>query len=209
LTGSNTIALHPQQEYDGSQNNDAGVHQVDDNNNNYYYYNAGQGGQNEYKEHDQAYMAFVTEPNDKQSLYRRSLEVNVLMSAVPKLMYWVDQEVTWDMYDHPRVMPNLGGYALVMDPTFVGPENNINFSKVLIDNGRSINIMYRDTMDKLGISENMLQPSKTSFHDIVPGLSCSPMGKSGWMSCLATETTFGWRTSCSRTWTLRALIMPC
>jgi hypothetical protein len=74
-------------------------------------------------------------------------------------------------------MPNPSGYALVMDPTFIGPANNVRFSKVLIDNGSSINIMNRDTMQKLGIKENMLEPSKTTFHGIVPGLSCAPMGK--------------------------------
>jgi hypothetical protein len=74
-------------------------------------------------------------------------------------------------------MPNLGGYALVMDPTFIGPANNVRFSKVLIDNGSSINIMYRDMMQKLGIKDNMMELSKTTFHGIVPGLSCAPMGK--------------------------------
>jgi hypothetical protein len=92
-------------------------------------------------------------------------------------MYWSDQAIGWDRADHPKIMPNPGGYALVMDPTFVGPANNVRFSKVLIDNGSSINIMYRDTMQKLGIKENMLEPSKTTFHDIVPGLSCAPMCK--------------------------------
>jgi hypothetical protein len=37
--------------------------------------------------------------------------------------------------------------------------------------------MYRDTMQKLGIKDNMLEPSRTTFHGIVPGLSCVPMGK--------------------------------
>jgi hypothetical protein len=74
-------------------------------------------------------------------------------------------------------MPNPRGYALVMDLTFVGLTNNVRFSKVLIDNGGSINIMYQDTMQKLGIKENMLEPSKTTFHGIVSGLSCAPMGK--------------------------------
>jgi hypothetical protein len=92
-------------------------------------------------------------------------------------MYWSDQAIGWDRADHPKIMPNPGGYALVMDPTFVGPANNVRFSKVLIDNGSSINIMYGDTMQKLGIKENMLEPSKTTFYGIVPGLSCAPMGK--------------------------------
>jgi hypothetical protein len=87
-------------------------------------------------------------------------------------------------------MPNLGGYALVMDPTFVGPANNVRFSKVLIDNGSIINIMYRDMMQKLGIKENMLEPSKTTFHSIVPGLSCAPMGK------IQIDVMFGNRDNC-------------
>jgi hypothetical protein len=122
-------------------------------------------------------MVFETKRTDKQSLYRWSLEVNAIMSAVPKLMYWSDQAIGWDRADHPKIMLNPGGYALVMDPTFFRPANNVRFSKVLIDNGSNINIMYRDTMQKLGIKENMLEPSKTMFHGIVPGLSCAPMGK--------------------------------
>jgi hypothetical protein len=132
--------------------------------------------QNDYKEHDQDYVVFVTEKNEKQSLYRRSLEVNVVMTAVPKLMYWCDQAIGWDRADRLKVMPNLGGYALMLVPTFVGPANNIKFSKVLIDNSSSINILYRDTIHKMGIKENMLQPSQITFDGIVPGLSCVPMG---------------------------------
>ena len=87
-------------------------------------------------------------------------------------------------------MPNPGGYALVVDLTLIGPDINVKFSRVLIDNGSSINIMYRDTMLKLGITENMLQPSRTTFHGIVPGVSCAPMGKV-WVDVL-----FGTRENC-------------
>jgi hypothetical protein len=135
-------------------------------------------------------MVFETKRTDKQSLYRRSLEVNAVMSAVPKLMYWSDQAIGWDRADHPKIMPNPRGYALVMDPTFVGPANNVRFSKVLIDNGSSINIMYQDTMQKLGIKENMLEQSKMTFHGIVPGLSCAPMGT------IRIDVMFGNRDNC-------------
>jgi hypothetical protein len=87
-------------------------------------------------------------------------------------------------------MPNPGGYVLVMDPTFVGPANNVRFSKVLIDNGSSINIVYRDTMQKLGLKENMLEPSKTMFHSIVLRHSCAPMGK------IRIDVMFGNRDNC-------------
>jgi hypothetical protein len=153
------------------------VNQVDQSYNPEYYAGGPAAGRDEYKEHNQSYMVFETERTDKQSLYRRSLEVNAVMSAVPKLMYWSDHAIGWDRTDHPKIMPNPGGYALVMDPTFVGLANNVRFSKVLINNGSSINIIYRDTMQKLGIKENMLEPSKITFHGIVPGLSCALMGK--------------------------------
>jgi hypothetical protein len=66
----------------------------------------------------------------------------------------------------------------------------VRFSKVLIDNGSTINIMYQDTMQKLGIKENMLEPSKTTFHGIVSGLSCAPMGK------IRIDVMFGNRDNC-------------
>ena len=61
---------------------------------------------------------------------------------------------------------------------------------MLIDNGSSINILYKDTMHKLGIKPSQLEPSRTTFHGIVPGLSCAPMGKI-WIDVL-----FGTRENC-------------
>jgi len=152
--------------------------------------NACQGGQNEYKEHHQSYVVFVTESTDKQSQHRRAMEVNAVMPAVPMFMYWSEQEISWSRKDHPKVMPNPGGYALVLDPTFVGPDINVKFTRVLIDDGSSINILYRDTMLKMGVTENMLEPSRTTFHGIVSGVSCAPMGRI-WIDVL-----FGTRENC-------------
>ena len=71
-------------------------------------------------------------------------------------------------------MPNPGGDALVLNPTIIA-RRTCKFSRVLIDGGSSINILYRDTMEKLCIKDKELQPSRTVFHGIVPGLSCSPI----------------------------------
>ena len=51
------------------------------------------------------------------------------------------------------------------------------FSRVLIDGGSSINILYRDTMTKLGLEAKDLEPTRMFFHGIVPGLSCSLIGR--------------------------------
>jgi hypothetical protein len=95
LIGANTVAVPPRPANPGNQNNgeNAGVNQVELNYNQEFYGGGLAAGRNEYKEHDQSYMVFETERNDKQSLYWRSLEVNAVMSAVPKLMYWSDHAI--------------------------------------------------------------------------------------------------------------------
>ena len=45
-------------------------------------------------------------------------------------------------------------------------------------------------MDKLKITKNMIQPSQTTFHGIVPGVSCSPMGK------IRIDVCFGTKENC-------------
>ena len=46
-------------------------------------YQGGPSRQNEYREHHQSYVVFVTESDDKQSQRRRCMEVNAVMPAVP------------------------------------------------------------------------------------------------------------------------------
>jgi hypothetical protein len=45
-------------------------------------------------------------------------------------------------------------------------------------------------MHKLGVTENMLEPSRTTFHGIVSGVSCAPMGK------IWVDVMFGTRENC-------------
>jgi hypothetical protein len=51
------------------------------------------------------------------------------------------------------------------------------FSRVLIDGGSNINLLYRSSMEKLGIPVAQLKPSRLTFHGVVPGHSCTPMGR--------------------------------
>lgn len=48
---------------------------------------------------------------------------------------------------------------------------------MLIEGDSSINILYRNTLLKLGLKEKDLQLTSTIFHGIMPGQSCSPIGK--------------------------------
>nr|XP_020189192.1 uncharacterized protein LOC109774834 [Aegilops tauschii subsp. strangulata] len=112
--------------------------------------------------------------NDKHSEHLLRQEVNTVVPTVPEYMHWSERLVSWTWEDHPAVMPTLGAYAIVLDPTIVAEKRTCKFSRVLIDGG-SINILYCDTMTKLGIEAKQLELTQTVFHGIVSGLSRSPI----------------------------------
>ena len=95
-----------------------------------------------------------------------------MASNTPEFMHWSEKPISWSRADHPEVMPSPGSYALVLDATFAMERRAARFSRVLIDGCSSISTLYRDTMEKLGIKQKQLLPSRTVFHGIVPGLSC-------------------------------------
>jgi hypothetical protein len=64
-----------------------------------------------------------------------------------------------------------------LNPIVFSETHTYQFSRVLIDGGSSINLLYRTSLEKLGIPAIQLKPTKLTFHGIVPGHSCTPMGK--------------------------------
>src|SRR3954465_12521526 len=105
-------------------------------------------------------------------------------------MQWSDYNISWGREDHPSIMPNLGIYPLMVDALFAAPKFSCLFSRVLVDGGSTINILYRDTLIKLGLTERDLERSRTTFHGIVPGLSCTPMGRIRLDVVFGTEENF-------------------
>jgi hypothetical protein len=54
---------------------------------------------------------------------------------------------------------------------------NARFSKVLMDGGSSLNILYAHTLRLLGIGLDQLRPSTTPFHGVAPGKCVQPLGQ--------------------------------
>ena len=125
------------------------------------------------------YHVFTTERNDKRAQRRRAMEVNAVAHTGHRYMDWSHRPVAWDRNDHPDVMPTPGGYALVVNTMIIADSESIavNFSRALIDGGSSINILYKETLEKLDIREKDLDVTTTVFHGVIPGLSCTPLGK--------------------------------
>ncbi|CAN6346887.1 unnamed protein product [Urochloa humidicola] len=86
---------------------------------------------------------------------------------------WSKELIVFNRDDHPNHIPNPGHYPLVVDPIIA----NTHFSKVLMDGGNSLNILYAPTLELLGISLDKLRPSKAPFHGVAPGKRVQPLGQ--------------------------------
>jgi hypothetical protein len=49
-------------------------------------------------------------------------------------------------------------------------------TKVLMDRGSSLNIMYVETLDAMGIDQLGIRPFGAPFHGVVPGKQARPLG---------------------------------
>jgi hypothetical protein len=61
----------------------------------------------------------------------------------------------------------------VVDPVI----GNARFSKMLMDGGSSLNILYAHSLRLLGIGLDQLWPSTTPFHGVAPGKRIQPLRK--------------------------------
>jgi hypothetical protein len=103
---------------------------------------------------------------------RERHEVLATEKAPPSFLDWSEDTITFSREDHPNRIPNSGQYPLVVDPVI----GNARFSKVLMDGGSSLNILYAHTLRLLGTGLDQLRPSTTPFHDVAPGKRVQPLG---------------------------------
>ncbi len=65
-------------------------------------------------------------------------EVCSVKVAAPVYLDWSDKPITFDQGDHPDHVSSPGKYPLVVDPVI----GNVRLTKVLMDGGSSLNIIY-------------------------------------------------------------------
>jgi hypothetical protein len=100
-------------------------------------------------------------------------EVLAAEKAPLSFLDWSEDAITFSREDHPNRIPNPGQYPLVVDSVI----GNARFSKVLVDGGSSLNILYAHTQRLLGIGLDQLRPSTTSFHGVAPSKLVQPLGQ--------------------------------
>jgi hypothetical protein len=104
---------------------------------------------------------------------RERHEVLAAEKAPPSFLDWSEDAITFSREDHPNRIPNPGQYPLVVDSVI----GNAWFSKVLMDGGNSLSILYAHTLRLLGIGLDQLRPSTTPFHGVAPGKRVQPLGQ--------------------------------
>ena len=107
----------------------------------------------------------------RQKVARR--EVYTAGPATPAFLRWSESAITFDQTDHPDIVLHPGRYLVVVDP-IVGPKQ---LTKVLMDGGSGLNIMYAKTLDEMGVDRTNLRPTQAPFHGIVPGKQAMPLGQ--------------------------------
>jgi hypothetical protein len=113
-------------------------------------------------------------------------EVRSVKVAVPVYLDWSDKPITFDQGDHPDCVPSPGKYRLVVDPVI----GNARLTKVLMDGGSSLNIIYAETLGLLKIDLSMIRAGAAPFHGIIPGKRVLPLGQLDLHVCFGTPANF-------------------
>ena len=70
---------------------------------------------------------------------------------------------------------------MVLNPVIDG----LQFTLVLMDDGSDLNLLYQDTIHKLGVNPAIIRHGNTSFQGVTPGPDTQSMGS------ISLEVTFG------------------
>jgi hypothetical protein len=113
-------------------------------------------------------------------------EVCSVKVAAPVYLDWSDKPITFDQGDHPDRVPSPGKYPLIIDPVI----GNVRLTKVLMDGGSSLNIIYAETLGLLQIDLSTIRAGAVPFHGIIPRKRVQPLGQLNLPICFGTPSNF-------------------
>ena len=92
--------------------------------------------------------------------------------AVPDYLHESETKITFSRADHPPTIPRPDQAAPVVEAQIC----DFRMSKVFMDRVSGINIIFADTLRKMGRTLTHLAQSSNTFHGIVPGKAVLPLG---------------------------------
>ena len=108
-------------------------------------------------------------------------DVYAMERVAPEFNPWSSCPITFDGRDHHTNIRHGGSATLVLDPIIDG----FHLTRVLMDGGSSLNLLYQDTVRKMGIDPSRIKPTKTTFKGVIPGVEACCMGS------ITLEVVFG------------------
>ena len=123
------------------------------------------------------YATHIPKREQKQALR----DVYAMEPVVPKFNPWPACPFTFDHRDHPTSIRHGCSAALVFNPIIDG----FHLTRVLMDGGSSLNLLYQDTVRKMGINPSRIKPIKTTFKGVIPGVEARCTGS------ITLEVVFG------------------
>jgi hypothetical protein len=100
-------------------------------------------------------------------------EVYMAETATPFFRRWLRSPITFDWSNHPKSVSSLGRYSLVVNLIV----DMKRLTKVLMDGGCGLNIMYIETLDAMGINRSHIRPTRAPFHGIMLGKQAKQLGQ--------------------------------
>ena len=61
---------------------------------------------------------------------------------------------------------------MVLDPII----DRFHLTRVIMDEGSSLNLLYQDIVRKMGIDPSRIKPTKTTFKGVIPGVEARCTG---------------------------------
>jgi hypothetical protein len=83
-------------------------------------------------------------------------------------------------------VPSQGKYPLVVNPVI----GDVRLTKVLMDGGSSLNIIYAETLGLLRVDLSSVRAGATPFHGIIPGKRVQPLRQLDLPVCFGTPSNF-------------------
>ena len=108
----------------------------------------------------------------KRERKRALRDVYAMEPVVPKFNPWSACPITFDRRDRPTSIRHGGSAALVLDPIIDG----FHLTQVLMEGGSSLNLLYQDTVCKMGIDPSRIKPTKTTFKGVILGVEAHCTG---------------------------------
>jgi hypothetical protein len=113
-------------------------------------------------------------------------EVYSVKVAAPVYLDWSDKPITFDQGNHPDHVTSPGKHPLIVDPVI----GNVRLTKVLMDGGSSLSIIYAKTLGLLQIDLSTIWAGAAPFHGIIPGKRIQPLGQLDLPVCFGTPSNF-------------------